>query len=278
MRAMMLPDGHRLHLQDGPFDLVIGADGPEMEVHRAFDVAIARFSTVRAELNAEISLLRQPTERLPEGAVARRMYRATAEHARSGFITPVAAASGAVAEEVLYAMVSAAAVERAHVNNGGSIAIHLTPWQEYRAGVVDRPDHPLLVAEALVHWTDAVRGISTSGWQRNFSFGIADAVTVLAATASGAEAAAMLVANAVDLPGHPAITRVPASDLRPESSLGARLVTQHVGDISPGDIQQALANGVSVAETLLAREHLIAAALHLGGETRIVGVLPLAAS
>jgi len=276
MRAVMLPDGRRLHLQDGPIDLVIGADGPERDVARAFDVATARFSIIRAELAAELPLLRQPTERLPEGAVARRMYRATAEHAKSAFITPMAAAAGAVAEEVLYAMVSAAAVDRAYVNNGGDIAIHLTPRQEYIAGVVDRPDHPSLVAEALVHWTDAVRGISTCGWRQSFSFGIADAVTVLAATASGADAAATLVANAVNLPDHPAISRVPARDLRPDSGLGRRLVTQHVGDLTPDEIQQALDNGARLAEALLAREQLIAAALHLGGHTRIVGIVPLA--
>ena len=49
-----------------------------------------------------------------------------------------------------------------------------------------------------------MRGIATSGWRgRSFSLGIADAVTVLAATAAEADAAATMIANAVDLPGHP---------------------------------------------------------------------------
>ena len=45
-----------------------------------------------------------------------------------------------------------------------------------------------------------VRGIATSGWRgRSFSLGIADSVTVLAPTASAADAAATIIANAVDV-------------------------------------------------------------------------------
>ena len=60
----------------------------------------------------------------------------------------------------------------------------------------------------VIRAADPVRGIATSGWRgRSFSLGIADAVTVLAATAAAADAAATMIANAVDLPGHPAIVR-----------------------------------------------------------------------
>ena len=65
-----------------------------------------------------------------------------------------------------------------------------------------------------------MRGIATSGWRgRSFSLGIADAVTVLAATAAEADAAATVIANAVDLPGHPAIdTRAGAASSRPTAT------------------------------------------------------------
>ena len=35
MQARMLPDGRRLHLQDGPIDLVIGAEGRAADVRHA---------------------------------------------------------------------------------------------------------------------------------------------------------------------------------------------------------------------------------------------------
>jgi ApbE superfamily uncharacterized protein (UPF0280 family) len=276
MQATLIADGRRLHLQDGPIDLIIGADGPADEVARAYDVATARFSTILDELCSELMLLRSPTSSVPQGAVARRMWRATQTHAQRLFITPMAAVAGSVAEEVLYAMATAAEVERAFVNNGGDIALHLTPWQEYHAGLVDRPDNPSLFAHVTVHWTDPVRGIATSGWRgRSFSFGIADAVTVLAPEASTADAAATLIANKVDLPGHPAITRIPASDLQPDTDLGRRLVTRDVGELSPDDVMRALDNGLVEAQQLIDDRIVIACALHLAGETRVVGQVPL---
>jgi ApbE superfamily uncharacterized protein (UPF0280 family) len=169
-------------------------------------------------------------------------------------------------------MVTVAALDRAHVNNGGDIALHLGPWTRYEVGLVDRPEQPSLVSRALVDWTDPVRGIATSGWRgRSFSLGIADAVTVLAATASGADAAATLIANAVDLPGHPAVTRVPADELQPDSDLGARPVTRAVGALAAGEIAEALDRGAAFAQVLEADRTIVACALHLAGQTRIVG-------
>lgn len=276
MQAAMLPDGRRLHLTDGPIDVVIGADGPPLEVQRAYDVATARFNSILDELCIELPLLRQKTDRVPSGSIARRMWRATADHARRTFITPMAAVAGAVAEELLYAMITVAQIEKAHVNNGGDIAIHLGPWTDYHIGVVDRPDHPMIITEATITWNDAVRGIATSGWRgRSFSLGIADAVTVLAAEAAMADAAATLIANAVDLPGHPAITRLPARDIQPDSDLGARLVTRAVGPLMPDEIATALDAGVAEAEAMLARRDIIACALHLASETRLVGDVPV---
>jgi ApbE superfamily uncharacterized protein (UPF0280 family) len=272
MQAQMLPDGKRLHLQDGPIDLIVGADGAPGQVARAYEVARIRFSTILDELCAELDLLRQPTSTMPEGQVARRMWRATADLARTTFLTPMAAVAGSVAEEILYAMLTVSALERAHVNNGGDIAIHLGPWTDYDVGLVDRPENPSLFSRAHIDWTDAVRGIATSGWRgRSFSLGIADAVTVLAVTASLADAAATLVANAVDLPGHPAIHRVPADTVQPDSDLRSRLVTRGVGDLAEDEIAAALAGGVACAEGLLSNGTIIAAALHLNGQTRVVG-------
>ena len=272
MQEQMLDDGRRLHLHDGPIDLIIGADGEPEDVARAYDVARIRFSTILDELCSELTLLRQPTDFMPDGQVARRMWRATADLAKTAFLTPMAAVAGSVAEEILYAMVTVATLTRAHVNNGGDIAIHLGPWTDYNVGLVDRPDAPSLFTKAHIDWTDAVRGIATSGWRgRSFSLGIADAVTVLAVTASGADAAATLIANSVDLPGHPAIIRVAATDIQPDSDLGSRFVTQGVGPLSAGEIAEALDRGVAYAEGLVQNATIIACALHLGGETRTVG-------
>ncbi|TJW74966.1 MAG: UPF0280 family protein, partial [Mesorhizobium sp.] len=84
-------------------------------------------------------------------------------------------------------------------------------------------------------------------------------------------------ANAVDLPGHPAIRRVPARDLAPDTDLGDRPVTQDVGALASGEVARALDNGLAVAEDFRRRGLIAASALFLAGETRISGSVALAA-
>jgi len=195
-----------------------------------------------------------------------------APFARGQFITPMAAVAGAVAEEILGAMLGAAQLERAYVNNGGDIALHLADGEHFTMGLVDRPDRPSLMRTMIIHAGDPVRGVATSGRHgRSFSLGIADAVTVLARTASQADAAATVIANAVDLPGHPAIVRCPAHDLQPDSDLGARLVTRNVGELSGREIAAALESGAGKTRNLLTAGLIEGAALRLHGETVVVG-------
>ncbi|HXW18703.1 MAG TPA: hypothetical protein VEJ39_10390, partial [Candidatus Acidoferrales bacterium] len=144
--------------------------------------------------------------------------------------------------------------------------------QSFRIGMIERPDRPSLFGAVQIDARDPVRGVATSGWRgRSFSLGIADAVTVLADRASVADAAATLIANAVDLPGHAAIVRRPAREIAPDNDLGDRLVTREVGALAAGDIDSALASGASLAEGFLAQNLIRAAAISLQGETRIVG-------
>jgi len=273
-----LPDSRRLHLHDGPIDLIVEAFGTRGEVDTAYRAASQRFVTVLDELCAELSLLRKPVRQdglRPIGVVARRMFDAVLPYCEQTFITPMAAVAGAVAEEILGAMTSSAKLSRAYVNNGGDIALHLTAGEHFTAGMVERPDRPSLFGTAVLHSPQPVRGIATSGWRgRSFSLGIADAVTVLAERASMADAAATIVANAVDLPGHPKIIRVPACELAPDSDLGDRLVTQGVGELSAEEISKALHAGVCAANALLTSGLIRSAALHLSGCTRIVDTTP----
>ena len=271
----MLPGGRRLHLHDGPIDVILEAFGPACEVEAAYQAAGTRFVTVLDELCSELSFLRQPCSleaAWPQGAIARRMVAAVMPYAAECFITPMAAVAGAVAEEILAAMIVAAELSSAYVNDGGDIALHLKSGEKFVVGMVERPDRPSLFGTTTVHATDPVRGVATSGWRgRSFSLGIADAVTVLADRAAAADAAATIIANAVDLPGHPAIVRVPACELAPDNDLGERLVTQVVGELTAEDVNQALESGARTAECLLRMGLIQAAALSLQETTRVVG-------
>jgi len=295
----MLPDGRRVHMQDGPIDLIVEAFGAPSEVERAYRAAAARFVTMLDELCSELPLLRReiprfedretrgtqlPDGAMPKGRVARRMFAAVLPYAATTFITPMAAVAGAVAEEIVGVMTSAAVLQRAYVNDGGDIALHLTTGGQFNVGMMEYPlpsaeptfrtprnvGHPALFGTTTIEFSHPVRGIATSGWRgRSFSLGVADSVTVLADTASMADAAATIVANAVDLPGHPAIGRARACDLAPDSDLGDRLVTQSVGELALDEIREALDLGVRVAESLKQRGLIWAAALRLKDETRV---------
>jgi uncharacterized protein len=271
----LLPDGKRLHLQDGPIDLVIGAKGREADVRAAYGAAARRFTGLLDELCAELVGLRRAADPIQcslKGVVARRMHAAVAPFAAAAFITPMAAVAGSVAEEILGAMLAAVPLDRAYVNNGGDIALHLAGDERFTVGLMDRPDRLGVMRTIDIDADDPVRGIATSGRHgRSFSLGIADAVTVLAKTASQADAAATIIANAVDLPDHPAVIRCPANDLQPDSDLGTRLVTRDVGALGESEIDDALRAGVSRAQQLLAAGLIEGAALRLLGETAVVG-------
>ncbi|MGE0279302.1 MAG: UPF0280 family protein [Rhizobiaceae bacterium] len=319
-QASWLPDGRRLHLNHGPIDLVIEAFGEAEEMRHAYGQAVARFQTVLAELVEELTELRKPAaptgQRAFFGTTARRMEAAVASLAQI-FITPMAAVAGAVADEVMMAMVEGRKLDKAYVNNGGDIALHITSGHALTLaiggtghGLADRVMIECLGLEPVcVSHTptpnpspqggggfghaDAkspsplwggvrgggidgasapIRGIATSGWRgRSFSLGIADAVTVLAQTAAQADAAATIIANAVDLPGHPAIARQPACVLAPDSDLGHRLVTTAVGELNALETDSALEEGCRAAQDLFDKRLIAGTALFLAGETRIVG-------
>jgi len=270
----LLADGRRLHLQDGPIDLIVEARGSETHVRAAHDAAARRFKGLLDELCGELPELRKAAVSdgcALRGVVARRMHDAVAPFASNHFITPMAAVAGSVAEEILGAMLAAAHLDRAYVNNGGDIALHLTDGEQFTVGLMDRPDQHGLMQTMIVHAGDPSRGVATSGRHgRSFSLGIADAVTVLARTAAQADAAATIIANAVDLPGHPAVIRCPAHDLQPDSDLGTRLVTRDVGELSAPEIKAALGAGAGCARQLLATGLIDRTALRLQGETVIV--------
>ena len=265
-QANWLPDG-RLHLHHGPIDIILQGWGDPRALQAGYAAAVARFETILTELVAELPALRAEAAPL-SGPVAQAMAAAVAPF-RPAFITPMAAVAGAVADTVLQAFLRPG-ITRAYANNGGDIALHLDPGESLTCAVAGSPARLTLRAE------DPVRGIATSGWRgRSWSFGIADAVTVLARTAAMADAAATMVANAVDLPGHPAIRRRPAEELQADSDLGRRKVTVDVGPLTGAEVARALARGEAAAMAFRARGLIDSAALFLHPDLRVLGPLRL---
>ncbi|MEM6340170.1 MAG: UPF0280 family protein [Pseudomonadota bacterium] len=267
--AHIMPDGRRLHLQHGPIDLIIGAEGQRQ---RAFEAATARFSSILDELVAELSDLRvgmHPTMAEPNGPVAQRMHRAALGVPIEVFFTRMAAVAGAVADEVMAAMVSQAELTRAFVNNGGDIALHLADDAQFRLMMSDHVGRQL--GHILVRAGEGIGGIATSGWHgRSHSLGIADSVTVLAPSAAQADVAATLIANAVDLPGHRSIRRRPANSLADDTDLDAREVVVGCGPLADDECEAALRAGRATAHSFTQAGLITDAALFLQSHADIL--------
>src|SRR4051794_9130312 len=197
-----LPHGRRVAPPHRAGGVVLEAWGEAAEVAAAYRQAAAAFGDVLPTLAAELPLPRCPIaapKPAPRGPVTRRTVDAVWPH-RAVFITPMAAVAGAVADHLLACATAGRRLERAYANDGGDIALHLTPGTALTVGMVADIDHPRLDGTLRVAAADPIRGVATSGRGGcSFSLGIADAVTVLAASAAAADAAATLVGNAVDL-------------------------------------------------------------------------------
>ena len=263
--ATLLPCGKRLHLQHGPIDLIIGADGDR---EAAFTAAQDRFATILDELVAELPELKLPLNSdvpKPLGHVARHMENAVRPFAADTFVTRMAAVAGSVADTILNTM-QMVPVSRAYVNNGGDIALHLAEGQSFTLAMAGHDGAAL--GHIKIRHDDPIRGIATSGRHgRSYSLGVADSVTVLAADAAKADVAATLIANAVDCPQHNAITRKPASDLDDTSDLGHLPVVVGCGPLSEHDKTLALQNGLTQTQNYMYRDLIYGAALFLQGQS-----------
>jgi len=284
----------RWHFQHGPIDLIIDVEAEGDAGARAIAECWQQFQGVLPRLVDELPELRRPLRTRPaprrpmalRGPVAQRMLQACAPFADERFITPMAAVAGAVADELIAAF-RRPGVTRACINNGGDIALLLSPATSYRVGICSQLDGDgaragedgtldvPLASMFTVHEDTPVRGIATSGWRgRSFSLGIADSVTVLADNAAAADAAATLIANAVNCE-HPGIVRVPADQLKDDTDLGALPVTVEVPPLPATAIAAALASGGAEALRWRDRGLIYAAAIFLQGRVELV--LPPAA-
>ncbi|MGB7244215.1 MAG: UPF0280 family protein [Sulfitobacter sp.] len=265
----MLPDKRRMHLRNGPIDLIVEAMGDAAEVAASYRQAAETFAPILDDLTAELDILRAPISGVqvpPKGPITRAMAQAADTLCGGAFATPMIAVAGAVADHVLHAMLRGRCLDRAYVNNGGDISLFLGPAQRFDVGICGDVVTSGIASVVKIAQGDKIGGIATSGWQgRSHSLGIADAVTVLAETAAQADTAATVIANAIDLPGHPGIARTRADILSPDSDLRHRLVTTGVGRLSGAECRQALEAGQRVARRLIDQGLISAAYGYLQG-------------
>ena len=265
----------RQHLRHGPIYLIMEYFGAADEISQAAQQAACYFKNVLNDLVRELEILRRPINDaypLLQGPVAQTMARAVWP-LREDYVTPMAAVAGSVADIVLAAAVEGRTLVKAYANNGGDIALYLTPNNYLDAGVIADFSTGGLTGQVRVDHSMPVRGVATSGWRgRSHSRGIADAVTVLSGTAAQADAAASIIANWVNVE-HAVIERVPAKELDPDSDLGTIPVTVAVGPLPFGARRSAILSGVNRARGLLDEGSIAGAFITLGDQAATVGAV-----
>jgi uncharacterized protein len=261
--------GLRWRFHWGPSDVFISALGPDDLLVSGLQRAWELFCDLLPGLVLQLASLRSsnsgdwPVEKSGGGAadkVASRMVRVVRPYAEQGlFITPMAAVAGSIAQELL-ACFTLSKMQKVIVNNGGDIAFYLAKAEVLRCGVHQYGSLTIGAAKCC-------SGLATSGiGGRSFTLGIADSVTIVADTAAQADAAATMVANAVNIE-HPGIQRRAANSLRDDTDLAGLLVTTSVPILPAIHVAQALQHGLAFAQQCRDAGLIRAALLCCQGQT-----------
>ena len=165
-------------------------------------------------------------------------------------LTPMAAVAGTIADGVA-AFLSRRGMTRVIVNNGGDVAIRTGSDESVNVGI--RPD---LIQNAI---TDIIKlgeeraswGVATSGLEgRSMTQGVASAATIIAGSASVADAAATSIANASYVEDETVIQR-PAEELDEQTDISGTLVTVQAGPFTEEKKDRALMRAMKKAKALI---------------------------
>ncbi len=234
LRIAWLPDGKRLRLSDGVIDVILQAFGRPGDISRAYDAAIARTQRILNEFDAELPRLSQGVY---SGALLGERVNAAVALFGAYAVPPESAVAGAVADDVMAAMLKTAPLDRGFVNNCGRIAFHIAPGQSLPVAMMDRPGGKDLLDKVVITSTAIARGMATLARHWGRCAGVADALMVAAVTAAAADVAGEMIAAATDVPGAARAEALPLAEKR-----------------------AALASGIAFAEKLQ-NERLIRAAI-----------------
>jgi hypothetical protein len=179
-------------------------------------------------------------------------------------LTPMAAVAGTIADAVADFLFERG-MTKVVVDNGGDVALRTNGEDPLTVGI--RPDVNDRSVSYVIGLDPGIRshGVATSGLGgRSLTRGIASAATVVARTASLADAAATAVANASFLEDEQ-VLRCPAEELDPYTDIPGLEVTFKVGSLSEEKRSTAVSKAIRRAEELVRREVILGAFVAVQG-------------
>jgi len=183
-------------------------------------------------------------------------------------LTPMAAVAGTIADEVADFLFERG-MTKVVVDNGGDVAIRADRDAPVTVGI--RPDVSDRTLSHVIGLDSDLQsyGVATSGLGgRSLTRGIASAATVVARTASLADAAATAVANASFLEDEQ-ILRRPAEELDPYTDIPGLDITVKVGSLSEEKKSMAVSKAIRRAEELVRREVILGAFVAVQGKVEM---------
>lgn len=244
-------DGGRILAECGPMRLAIAASVgsiPQRELCvRSAEEAFLLLERVARQRRLLSRRYREVPEDLDD-FLALKMIRSVL--AVDEELTPMAAVAGTIADGVA-AFLYRRGMTRVIVNNGGDVAIRT--GTDVSVNVGTRPDltHSAITDIMTLGDERPSWDVATSGLEgRSLTWGVASAATIIAGSASLADAAATCVANASYVEDETVIQR-PAKELDEQTDIPGTAVTIQAGPFTEEKKDQALMRAMKKAKALI---------------------------
>lgn len=256
----------KCYLDYGPVQMYITAAAPHKLLHEELKAVEKVVHDLLEDLSTCLDQARLPAGKLNyednRPAIFQAMLKAV-KAAGDPSLTPMAAVAGSFSDAVAAYLLKKGATCLT-VNNGGDIAFYQGKDKKYKVGLKpdlkrERCSHILTLEKG-----NCCRGIATSGLGgRGFTLGIASSVTIMAPDCATADACATLVANQTTV-DDPAVVKVPAELLDPQTDLRGKAVTLECTGLKEEKYLEAIQSGLAEAKKLIDKKIIMGAVLFAG--------------
>jgi hypothetical protein len=180
-------------------------------------------------------------------------------------LTPMAAVAGTISDGVA-AFLFRRGMTRVIVNNGGDVAIRAGSDVSVNVGIKPDLTHSAITDIMILGDERSSWGVATSGLEgRSLTQGVASAATIIAGSASVADAAATSIANASYVKDETVIQR-PAEELDEQTDIPGVAVTIQAGPFAEEKKDLALSGAMTKAEKLLKKGLIFGAYIVVDGK------------
>ena len=267
-----------MFIEIGPASLVIIGEKDSEPYEFQKEKLVQKVKSILGEIREYLPVLKQKaykiknTKHMPD--VPRKMVEAV-KVIDEASLTPMAAVAGSVAD-AMKEFLKNEGLDLVSVNNGGDISIFNIKGRGLKIDIGDihtgKSSPYMLNIEQLIDY-----GLATSGFGgRSFTLGLADSVTVVAATGAVADAAATFICNCTNTESD-LVIRQKASEIDPLTDIPDDNVTIRIGKLNDNDRLQALVNGLNISANIKNQKHIYDVIIKLQGHmvTTINGDNPI---